>query len=67
MASNLTIKNGHLSKQLVLYPPSQPCIEYDLPLWLEEEENHEIYSTTYYTICTLDTTIGRGGALMKMT
>jgi len=31
---NMTIKNGHLSKHLVLYPLAQPSIEHDLPLWL---------------------------------
>jgi len=35
-AGNMTIKNGHMSKQLVLYPPAQPLLEHDLPLWLEE-------------------------------
>ena len=42
-AGNMTIKNGHISKQLVLYPPSQPSLEHDLPLWLEEEEEDEVY------------------------
>ncbi len=37
-AGNLTIKNGNLSKQLVLYPPAQPSLKHDLPLWLEDEE-----------------------------
>ena len=32
---NMIIKYGHLSKQLVLYPPAQPYLEHDLPLWLE--------------------------------
>jgi len=36
----MTIKNGHLSKQLVLYPPAQPSMEHELPLWLEEEEEY---------------------------
>ena len=31
-AGNMTIKNGHMSKQLVLYPPAQPSLEHDLPL-----------------------------------
>jgi len=31
-AGNMTIKNGHISKQLVLYPSSQPFLEHDLPL-----------------------------------
>ena len=35
---DMTIKNGHLSKKLVLYPHAQPYLEHDLPLWLEEEE-----------------------------
>ena len=31
-AGNMTIKNGPLSKQLVLYPPSHPSIDHDLPI-----------------------------------
>ena len=31
-AGSMTIKNGHMSKQLALYPPSQPLLEHDLPL-----------------------------------
>jgi len=31
-ARNMTIKNGHLSKKLVLYPPAQPSLEHSLPL-----------------------------------
>ena len=53
----MTIKNGHLSKQLVLYPPAQPSLEHELPLWLEEEEEDEVYSSQIYT---LETAI-RGG------
>jgi len=54
-AGNMTIKNGPISKQLVLYPPSQPLLEHDLPLWLEEEEEDEMYSAP---LCTLETTGG---------
>ena len=46
----MTIKNGHMSKQLVLYPPAQPSLEHDLPLWVEEEEEDEIYSVRLYTL-----------------
>jgi len=53
----MTIKNGHMSKQLVLYPPAQPSLEHDLPLWVEEEEEDEIYSTELYT---LEAIIGGG-------
>ena len=56
----MTIKNGHFSKQLVLYPLAQPYLEHDLPLWLEEEEEDEVYSATSYPIYTLDATIGGG-------
>ena len=31
-AGNMTIKNGHMSKQLYLYPLAQPLLEHDLPL-----------------------------------
>ena len=51
----MTIKNGHMSKQLVLYPPTQPSLEHDLPLWLVDEEDDEIYSTQ---LCALEATIG---------
>lgn len=53
----MTIKNVHLSKQFVLYPPSQPSLEHDSPLWLEYEEEDETYSSPIYK---LETTI-RGG------
>jgi hypothetical protein len=56
-AGNMTIKNGHMSKQLVLYPPAQPSLEHDLPLWLEEEEEDEVYSAQLYT---LEATMGGG-------
>ena len=52
----MTIKNGHMSKQLVLYPPAQPLLEHDLPLWLEEEDEDEFYSTP---LCMVEST--RGG------
>lgn len=52
-AGNMTIKNGPMSKKLVLYPPAQHSLEHDLPLWLEEGEEDEVYSTP---LCTLDTT-----------
>eukprot|EP00253_Pinus_taeda_P026388 PITA_26388 len=42
---------------LVLYPPAQPSLVHDLPLWLEEEEEDEIYSTQLYI---LEATIGGG-------
>ena len=41
----MKIKNGHMSKQLVLYPPTQPLLEHDLPLWLEEEDEDEVCFT----------------------
>ena len=53
----MTIKNGHMYKQLVLYPPSQPSLEHDLPLWLEEEEEDEVSSAQIYA---LEATIGGG-------
>jgi len=56
-AGNMTIKNWHMSKQLVLYPPTQPYLEHYLPLWLEEEEKDEAYSAQLYA---LEATIGGG-------
>ncbi len=53
----MIIKNGHMLRQLVLYPPTQPSLEHDLPLWLEEEEEDEVYSSQLYT---LEITIGGG-------
>ena len=53
----MTIKNGHMSKQLVLYPPTQPSIEHDLHLWLGEEEEDKVYSSQLYT---LEMTMGGG-------
>eukprot|EP00253_Pinus_taeda_P007628 PITA_07628 len=55
-AGNMTIKNGPMSKQLVLYPPAQPLLEHDLPLSLEEGDEDEVYSAP---LCTVETT--RGG------
>eukprot|EP00253_Pinus_taeda_P018502 PITA_18502 len=40
-AGSMTIKNGPMSKQLVLYPSAQPLLEHDLPLWSEEEDEDE--------------------------
>jgi len=57
-ARNMTIKNRHLSKELVLYPSTQPSIEHELTLWLEWEEDDEYYHTTTYPIYTLDTITG---------
>ena len=49
-AGSMTIKNGPISKQLVLYPHAQPLLEHDLPLWLEEEEEDEVYSAPLCTV-----------------
>ncbi len=38
-------------------PPAQPYLEHDLPLWLEEEEEYEVYSAQLYT---LEITMGEG-------
>jgi len=51
----MTIKNGHMSKQLVLYPPTQPLLEHDLPVWLEEEDEDEVYFTP---LCVVEATMG---------
>ena len=40
----MTIKNGHMPKKLILYPPTQSLLKHDLPLWLEEEDEDEVYS-----------------------
>ena len=53
----MTITNGNISKLLVIYPPAQPSLGHDLPLWLEEEEEDEIYTAQLYT---LETTMGGG-------
>ena len=54
-AGNMTIKNGHMSKQLTLYPPAQPLLEHDLPLWLEEEDKGEVY---FASLCIGEITMG---------
>ena len=46
-----------MSKQLAVYPLAQPSLEHDLPLWLEEEEEDELYSAKLYT---LEAIIGGG-------
>lgn len=48
----MTIKNGHMSKKLILYPPAQPLLEHDLPLWLKEEYEDEVYPAP---LCALET------------
>ena len=53
----MTIKNGPLSKQLVLYPPTQPSIDHDLPIWLEDEE-YELYNIA--PMCTVDAILSGG-------
>lgn len=59
-ASNMIIKNGNFWKRLVLYPLAESSIEHDLRLWLEEEDEDEVYHTTSHPICTLDDVIGGG-------
>ena len=54
---NMTIKNMHMSKQLVLYPLAQPSLKHDISIWLEEEEEYEVYSAQIYA---LEATIGGG-------
>lgn len=54
---NMTIKNGNISKHVVLYPPAQHSLEHDLPVWLEEEEEDKVYSAQFYA---LEATIGGG-------
>ena len=56
----MTIKNGPMSNQLVLYPPAQPLLEHDLPLWLEEGDKGEVYSAP---LCIIEAT--RGGPLTE--
>ena len=58
----MTIKNGHMSKKLVLYPPAQPLLEHDLPLWLEEGDEDEVYSAP---LCVVEATI-RGAHKPRM-
>eukprot|EP00253_Pinus_taeda_P030192 PITA_30192 len=57
---SMTIKNGPTSKHLVLYPPAQPLLEHDLPLWLEEGDEDEVYSAP---LCIVEAT--RGGPQTK--
>ncbi len=54
----MTINNEHLSKQLVVYPPDQPSIEHDFPLWLEDEYEEYFYQTSLYLVYTLDAAVG---------
>ena len=54
----MTIKNGPLSKHLVLYPLAQPSVVHDLSIWLEDEED-ELYNTAH--MCTIYVIL-RGGA-----
>ena len=58
-ARKMTMKNGPLSKQLVLYPQAQHSIDHDLPIWVEDEY-YELYNTA--PMCTVDSIL-RGGQL----
>ena len=58
----MTIKNEHMSKQSILYRPAQPLLEQDLPLWLEEEDEDEVYSAL---LCALGIAMG-GNNKMRM-
>jgi len=51
----MTIKNMHMSKKLILYTLAQPLLEHDLPLWLEEENEDEVYSAP---MCRVETVMG---------
>ena len=53
----MTIKNGPLSKQIVLYPLAQSSIYHDLPIWLVDEE-YEVYKKT--SIFNIDVVLTRG-------
>ena len=55
-AGYMISKNGHLTKELVLYPLAQPFVEHDLPLWVEEEEEEFFYQSSPYLVCALDVT-----------
>jgi len=46
----MTVKKNHMSKLLILYPPTQPLLEHDLPLWLEVKDEDEVYSTLLYVV-----------------
>jgi hypothetical protein len=52
---NMTITDGLSQKQIVLYPPTQPLIKENLPMWVEEEE--DLVQTTSYPIYTINTTL----------
>ena len=43
----------------MLYPPTHPSIDHDLPIWLEDDED-ELYNTA--PMCTIDFIL-RGGQL----
>jgi len=49
-AGNMTIKNWHMSKQLILYPPAQTLLQHDLLLWLEKEDEDEVYFVLLYAL-----------------
>jgi hypothetical protein len=53
---NMTITNGQSQNQLVFYPPSQPLMIENFPMWIEEEEE-DLIPISIYPICTLRTTL----------
>ena len=41
-SGSMTISDGNEIKNLTLYPPSQPSLEAETPLWMEPEEEEGI-------------------------
>jgi hypothetical protein len=54
-AGNMTITDGLSQKKIVLYPPAQPLITKNIPMWVEEEE--DLTQTNSYPIYTIHTSL----------
>ena len=51
----MTIIDGLSQKQIVIYPPTQPLITENIPMWVEQEE--DLTQTTSYPIYTIHTSL----------
>ena len=52
-SGDMVISNDHNSKIISLYPPTQPTIEYQGQLWVDELELDELKSSVVHSTITI--------------